>query len=374
MKTDFLVFKDLQNKLSKDKDNLPLGSLHEASGLRHDSYINEYQLFIAKFNALPNYIKEENINCKNADKWFRGFYVNEIQDFYFSKSPSHISAQSEISEIFYFLDTDLIVIFNFNYSSVKLLFRHTEVEKVEDIIKKLKKYKHTKSENTRHISVITSLNSGGLITENLKLEKTRLDIESNYNSDFAAIHQVILQKLSKRNEKGLVLLHGKPGTGKTTYIKYLVSKIKKEVVFLPPSMANAVTNPDLLSVLIESPNAVFVVEDAETIIESREQNGISPVSALLNLTDGLLSDALKIQIICTFNTSLSKVDSALLRRGRLIAKYEFKELETQKAKELSTKLGFKTEINNPMTLADIYNQSSLGFGVPSPKKSIGFIK
>ena len=123
--------------------------------------------------------------------------------------------------------------------------------------------------------------------------------------------------------------------------------------------------------LIDNPNSIFVIEDAENIIIDREQNGASPVSALLNISDGLLSDCLNIQIICSFNTDLSRVDSALLRKGRLIAKYEFKELETQKAQKLSDKLGFQTEINKPMTLTEIYNQTEMSFQ-PERRKAVGF--
>lgn len=126
-------------------------------------------------------------------------------------------------------------------------------------------------------------------------------------------------------------------------------------------MASANTNPDLITVLIENPNSIFVIEDAENIVVDRERNGASPVSALLNISDGLLSDCLNIQIICSFNTDISKVDSALLRRGRLIAQYEFKALEVTKAQALSYKLGFDSIINRPMTLTEIYNQEERDF-------------
>jgi 4-hydroxyphenylpyruvate dioxygenase-like putative hemolysin len=65
------------------------------------------------------------------------------------------------------------------------------------------------------------------------------------------------------------------------------------------------------------------------------------------------------------------VDSALTRKGRLIAKYEFKELETDKAQELSNKLGFSSIISSPMTLADIYNQNEMAFAT-SKRNKIGF--
>ena len=104
----------------------------------------------------------------------------------------------------------------------------------------------------------------------------------------------------------------------------------------------------------------------------REQTGSSAVSALLNISDGLLADCLNVQVICSFNTDLSKVDSALMRKGRLIAKYEFKELETNKAQKLSNKLGFQTIIKEPMNLTKIYNQNEKDFAERKQKSKIGF--
>jgi hypothetical protein len=78
---------------------------------------------------------------------------------------------------------------------------------------------------------------------------------------------------------------------------------------------------------------------------------------LLFRSDGLLGDAMHQQIIATFNCDLTTIDPALLRKGRLIANYEFNKLNLESSKILSDKLGFGTEnILEPMTLAEIYNQ------------------
>jgi negative regulator of sigma E activity len=61
-----------------------------------------------------------------------------------------------------------------------------------------------------------------------------------------------------------------------------------------------------------------------------------------------------------------------MRKGRLIAKYEFKELAVEKAQLLSNKLGFDTNINSPMTLTSIYNQDEKDFQQSRKSNPIGF--
>ncbi|CAF5083649.1 unnamed protein product, partial [Rotaria sp. Silwood1] len=106
-------------------------------------------------------------------------------------------------------------------------------------------------------------------------------------------------------------------------------------------------------------DAILIIEDAENIIQDRNESSTpsQAVANLLNLSDGLLGDAMHQQIIATFNCDLTTVDPALLRKGRLIANYEFNKLDLESAKILSDKLGFGTDgITEPMTLAEIFNQ------------------
>ena len=93
------------------------------------------------------------------------------------------------------------------------------------------------------------------------------------------------------------------------------------------------------------------------------------VSNLLNLSDGLLSDCLKLQIICTFNSDINSVDSALLRPGQLEAKYEFQKLTEDKVRHLVKKHGIDFDIK-PATIAEIFNQNALVVGQERP--SVGF--
>lgn len=344
-------------------------SFPEVFAARNYTYLNYFGLFLSQFNSIPNCIQVNGIDCKKANIWFAEKYKLGIKECYYSEIRMDQNKKHGFEDAFYFLYEDLIVNFDTLRSVSRFLFRKTELSTVEQIIAQLTKFKKRKQKP--EISLLVNGNNG-IEIKSLEISKPKLSIEDNYNDDFKGLHKTILRRLSRKNEKGLVLLHGKPGTGKTSYIRYLIASIKKDVIFLPPNMASAITNPNLISILIENPNSILVIEDAENIVVDRNKDGSSPVSALLNISDGLLADCLNVQIICSFNTDISRIDSAFMRKGRLIAKYEFKELEVEKAKQLSKKLGFDTQIDVPMTLTSIYNQDENDFQQSRRTNPIGF--
>ncbi|GHT19037.1 hypothetical protein AGMMS4957_02440 [Bacteroidia bacterium] len=329
------------------------------------------KLFMVYFNAIPNFIREENIDCKKANQWLLDTTRAEITNFHYIKKRRKNSKTAEYVNLYYLLYDDLMVYLNLETSKITFMFRKTDEAKVDALVRGFKKFPKHNIRRKPEISLLVKTDKGFAVKK-MKTNMPKLSITDNYNDDLLPIHNTILKRLLKKNDKGLVLLHGKPGTGKTSYIRYLISKTKKEIIFLPPNMAAAITDPGLMSVLLDHPNSIFVIEDAENIIMDRNKTGGSSVSALLNLSDGLLSDCLNIQIICSFNTDLSRVDSALLRKGRLIAKYEFMELAQPKAQALSDTLGFSSKIEKPMTLTAIYNQDEADLQPIMRRNVIGF--
>ena len=221
-------------------------------------------------------------------------------------------------------------------------------------MKKLKEFERKKKK--ANVQLVKS-DMGHLDTEDYDLYSPTMDLELNYGSDFKKIHDLIINRLNKPNDKGIILLHGDPGTGKTSYIKHLTSLIiDKDILFIPPSMAEMLSEPTIIPFLMDHKNSILIIEDAERVIGDRENNG-SPagVSNILNLTDGILGDCLNIQVVATFNMKREKIDKALLRKGRLIAEHKFEKLSIEDTNKLLKNLG-KTEVaEEPMCLADIYN-------------------
>jgi ATP-dependent 26S proteasome regulatory subunit len=163
-----------------------------------------------------------------------------------------------------------------------------------------------------------------------------------------------------------------PGTGKTHYLKYLASKIEgKRVLFIPPYLADFITSPEMTPFLIQNSDSVLFIEDAERVITDRNTNGSTGVSNILNLTDGILSDILNIQIVATFNMDKRKIDTALLRKGRLIAEHKFDALPADDAQNLINHLGISHTTTTPMTLTEIYNINEAEYKSEEPTR-IGF--
>ena len=202
-----------------------------------------------------------------------------------------------------------------------------------------------------------------------------LDVSALYNDDFQKIAENISNFLED-DRNGLVILHGEQGTGKTSFIRHLISKSKKHFVYLPLDMASCLSDPRMITFICdELKDAVVVIEDCEQLLVDRSESYNSINTGLvniLNMADGLLGDSLNLKFICTFNSDVKKIDKALLRKGRLVDKYEFGKLSAEKTTALMQKQYGLTGAFEPMTLAEIFNFTTENHGKNKERKSVGF--
>jgi SpoVK/Ycf46/Vps4 family AAA+-type ATPase len=243
----------------------------------------------------------------------------------------------------------------------------------EDTLKSYIKKKKRRTQKFSNVNIIG--NEGrGLVMENFEFKAPKINLSLNYGEAFVEKSRVMIQALNKKNNKGIILLHSIPGTGKSSYIKHLLAVLKKTVIYIPPSMINSIAEPSFISFIRDYENSVLILEDAEKVLKSREAGNQSQaaISNLLNLSDGILADCLNIQIVATFNTTKEQIDPALLRKGRLIMRHEFKPLEIAEAQRLANHLKLDIKVTKPMTLADIYNANDFDSNEEIEVKKIGF--
>lgn len=200
-----------------------------------------------------------------------------------------------------------------------------------------------------------------------------VDLELNYGKKFLEVDRKITDSIKSTN-KGLILLHGVPGSGKTTYIKNLLGRVgSKKIIYAPPFIADFITSPEFLPFIMQQKNSLLVIEDAESILLSRDTaNQNSAVANILNVSDGILADCLNLQIICTFNTAMGKIDSALTRKGRMIAEHKFGELSEEESQRVADSINCGVKVTKPMTLADIYNLKDDNFKKEEDNRIVGF--
>ena len=259
------------------------------------------------------------------------------------------------------------IMLNYEYGSFDVV-SHLGMDVITDFVEKnIMKY------NQDYESVKCSI-----IVKDSKLYLEEFDIELNddldfdlYNEGFEKVHKNIVESI-KNDKNGLYFLYGKAGTGKTTYIRHLIKECgtnKRKFIYVPTKLFEDFTDPGVLPFLLENKGCIYIIEDCESLVTVDDGIRNESIADLLNMTDGLLADALNIKIICTFNSDYDKIDDALLRPGRCRCKYEFDLLDKTRANKVAKKLNLK-KVEKNVSLAELFNPDAEKF--EEKKKKIGF--
>lgn len=265
-----------------------------------------------------------------------------------------------------YIKNDVVIVLNFNGDEETRLvtFFFKSIDQVLEHVNEINKRKRVENEGKGRVYITRNEMELSLhqvrINNPLKTEELTL----HYGKNFLTVHNKVKTVLDGEGA-GFLLFYGKPGTGKTNYLRYLVNTSESTFIYIPSDFLRSISAPALTKFLLRNKQAIFIVEDAESVLISRNRNANSPVNMFLNITDGFLSDVFEFKFIVTLNSDVRKLDEALLRRGRLKIAHEFNLLDEVESNLLGDYLGVEKQFYGDNSLADIYNTEEVGLQDPS---------
>ena len=218
------------------------------------------------------------------------------------------------------------------------------------------------------------LNTIGLSVNGLEIEPINLK-EENDNTDlfynaltFKRVDKAI--KGIKKADKGLTILYGDRGTGKTSVINYIASKLDRIVIFIPSSMIeHTINNPEFRKFIKKYEKPILVLDDCELFLGGDVYSKSSMfANNLLQMVDGFLSDTMNVNIVAILNIEdEDEIDPSLLECNNLIEVVEFLPLSEEESNDLAKSLGSNKKYKNKTKVIDIvkkrsnYEEIGIGF-------------
>lgn len=206
----------------------------------------------------------------------------------------------------------------------------------------------------------------GPSSQSVYLPKPKTVLCPEFYPDMGDPHKFIQDYL--KSDASVLLLAGEPGTGKTTLLRHMITEnnLIAHVIY-----DEALMRKDSIfqGFLFDKDSDMMVIEDADTILLPREDDGNKIMSRFLNVSDGLIKLPNKKLVFTTNISDFSKVDQALLRPGRCYGIVHTRPLNLSEAQAAArvADLPVPTE-RGEFTLAELFNQ-----GYRPHARKVGFI-
>lgn len=232
-----------------------------------------------------------------------------------------------------------------------------DLDSIQSLIDKLNRCSLESNKNEHTFNKLNTLfiSSGVLEIEPIQIKEFE-NFDDYYQTDTLKGIKKLSKKINKK-EKGLSILWGKRGTGKTIAAKYIAEDVDRITIFIPNNMVDTtINNPDFKTFLRRHPKALLIIDDCETFFNEAYTKSNLFTNNMIQLVDGFLSDELGVQILLIFNADLEEdIDHSLLDCNNLISIIEFEYLDEESSQDLAKLLGIKQKPTGKNKIIDIIN-------------------
>lgn len=230
----------------------------------------------------------------------------------------------------------------------------SDYSNVVDLIEQLDKFSVSYEEKNNYKLNTISINQNTIEIEPLVTQEIDESIELHY-SDKTYNKVEKLVKSIKKSKKGLSILYGERGTGKTSIINYLSTKLDRIVIFIPTNLIEqTINNSDFRKFLKKHYRPIIVIDDCEMLFNEVFAKSNIFVNNLLQMVDGFLSDTMEVNIVSIFNVdNEDEIDHSLLDCNNLLDVIKFDLLSEEESNELSKHLGSSKKYKTKTRLVDI---------------------
>lgn len=233
-------------------------------------------------------------------------------------------------------------------------------EKVQDFIDELNDCVLDYEDDDSNKLNTIGLSINGLEIEPISLHNIDLDnVDNYYNTEtFRRVEKAVKQ--IKKADKGLTVFYGERGSGKTSIINYISSKLDRIVIFIPNNMIDhTINNPEFRKFIKKYDKPVLVLDDCEIAFTENYGRSNMFTSNLLQMVDGFLSDSINCNIVTIFNIDdEEEIDQSLLECNNLIDVIEFEMLTDEESNSLAKHIQSNKKYKNKTKLIDIIKKRS----------------
>ncbi len=328
---------------------------------RDDHNLNDYLFCWDKFSERPNKISLYNhykaasflSYVSNIRVSYNGLFTDIIpttQDYIVNeKSLIELNDSIYISYVQYDKISDETII-----GDVCLFYTNNSSDKINIILSDIEKIEISVDESNQKINTL-NLTQSGLELDSVDLLNVDYEnIDMYFNKETIKRSNKIIKSIQNSN-KGLSVIYGNRGTGKTTLVNYIASSLEKMVIFIPCNMIETtINNPEFRNFLKKYKNSVIILDDCELYFSETYSKSNIFTNNLLQLVDGFQSDSLDLNIITILNeVDINKIDHILLDCNNLIDIIEVDKLKVKRASELCKYLGNKMKIEENTKVVDV---------------------